>query len=363
MSSGNGGKIAFAKIGSLYRDVNTLNIWGNFVSETMEHKLDELEDGSINGRRDAPDSYKGVDHGQGDIVMEPNPNFIGHPLKAWFGTYVASTVCGATSTGANSGPFAGNAVTYHRFTPANSAFSDRSYLEPYNIGIYRDVGSAFIFKGSVFPTLKLEMQAGQIVKLTASVMGRQVDLIDPAALSALVASGGRPWLWDMASLEISTDTTTAALAADTSFEQITFTFDLPQEGVIALDGTKRYAEFAPNDFRRVKIEGTKSFRDLTDYAAFKAYEARRMRLTALNVNSLLLLGNPASADATGFLGYFGLRMHIPQMKFTSWGAPISGPNRLTAKFAAKAEWNSVAGFSTMMELVNIVTSTDYTSIY
>jgi hypothetical protein len=83
-----------------------------------------------------------------------------------------------------------------------------------------------------------------------------------------------------------------------AFEQITFTFDLPQEGVIALDGTKRYAEFAPNDFRRVKIEGTKSFRDQTDYAAFKAYEARRLRMTALNVNSLLTLGNPASADQT-----------------------------------------------------------------
>ena len=104
MSSGDGGQFAFSKIGSLYRDVNTVNLWGNFVSETLEHKLDELAEGSINGRRDMPNSYKGIDHGDGDINFEPNPNVLGHFLKAWYGTYTASLVTAATSAGAGSLP-------------------------------------------------------------------------------------------------------------------------------------------------------------------------------------------------------------------------------------------------------------------
>jgi hypothetical protein len=46
MASGNGGQFAFSKIGSLYSNVNTVNKWGSFVSETLEHTLDELVEGS-----------------------------------------------------------------------------------------------------------------------------------------------------------------------------------------------------------------------------------------------------------------------------------------------------------------------------
>jgi hypothetical protein len=364
MASGNGGQIGFAKIGSLYSDVNTVNVWGNFVSESLEHKLEELEEGSINGRRDAPNSYKGVDHGAGDVNIEPNPNFIGHLLKAWFGTYVASTVTAAGSTGANSTTYAGAAQIFHRFTPTQASFSDRTFLEPYNLMMYRDVGSAWLYKQAIFPSLKFDIQAGQLVKATATVMSRRVDLIQrTAGIQSLVSSGGRPWIWDMASFELSTDTTTGALAANGKFEQFTITCDLPHDGVSLLDGTKFYGEFTPSDFRRIKLEGTMSFRDQTDYLTFKNYEAVRLRLSLLNVNSALMLGNPASLDATGFLGYFGMRFHFPQMKFLSWSAPISGPNRLTAKFTAKAEYSEAEGISAAVELNNIVSSTQYTTAY
>jgi hypothetical protein len=364
MSSGNGGQFAFSKIGSLYSDVNTVNLWGNFVSETLEHKLDELAEGSISGRRDAPNSYKGIDHGDGDLNFEPNPNVIAHFLKAWYGTLVSSTVTAATSTGANSGQFAGAAQNFHRFTANQASFSDRTFLEPYNFMIYRDVGSAWLFKGAIVPSLKLDIQAGQLVKATASIMARQVDRIQrTAAIQSLVSSGGRPWIWDMASFELSTDTTTAALAARTDFEQVTFTFDLPNAGVVTLDGTKRYAEFSPTDFRRVKIDGTMSFRDQSAYDRFVAYEQARLRVTVLNVNSLLVIGNPNSADATAFAGYPGMRIHIPAMKFTAWSAPISGPNRLTAKFSAKAEYSEAEGISSAVELINIVSSTNLTTAY
>lgn len=364
MASGNGGQIALAKIGSLYTSVDTVNRWGNFVSESLEHTFDELEEGSITGRRDAPDSHKGIDKGAGDINIESNPNNLGDYLKAWFGTYVASTVTDAGSNGANSGDFAAYPQMWHKFTPRQSAFSDRTFLEPMNVMIYRDVGSAWLFKQAIFPTLKLDIQAGQLVKTTATLMARTVDRIERiAAIQSLVSSGGKPWVWDMTSVEVSTTgTASAALAAKTNFEQISITLDLPHEGVSLLDGTKKYGEFSPSDFRRVKIEGTMSFRDQDDYDTFVAYENRRMRLTMLNTSSTQMLGNPASLDASSFLGYPGLRIHIPKLKFLTWSAPIGGPNRLTASFTAKGEFDNADGMISM-ELMNIVSSGEYTAVY
>lgn len=362
MASGNGGKVALAKISSLYSNVNSVNQWLNFTDETLEHKLDELQEGAITGRRDQPNSYKGLDHGAGDINFEPNPAALGHFLKAWFGTLASSVVTAATSGGANSGDYAGQAQVFHRFTPNQSAFSDRTFLEPYNFAVYRDVTSAFIFKGSIVPTLKLMIKANELVKASATIMARQVDLLDySAGMNALVSSGGRPWIWDMASVEISTDTTTTNFAANIAFEEINFTFDLPHDGVPLLDGTKKYAEFTPSNFRSVKIDGSMSFRDETAYLAFRNYEQFRARITMLNVNSNLFLGNPASADQTAFLGYPGMRIILPAMKYTSWSAPVKGPNRITVSFNAKGEYGAVDGFTAAVDLLNNAPNADYTT--
>jgi hypothetical protein len=365
MASGNGGQVGLAKIGSLYSSVDTVNLWANFTSESIEHMLDELEEASINGRRDAPNSYKGLDHGQGDLSFEPNPNALGHFLKAWFGTLASSLVTNAASNGANSGDFAVYGQQYHKFTPNQAAFSDRTFLEPYNVMLYRDVSSAWLFAGAIEPMLKINVAAKQIVKATATWMARDTRRIQrTAAIQSLVSSGGRPWLWDMGSFEVSTiGVASASLAAFTAFENFNMTYDLPQSGIALLDGTKEFAEFVPTDFRRIKIDGTMSFRDQDTYDAFKTYEARRMRVTFLNVNSKLFLGNPASVDTTKNLGYPMVRFTFPQLKFTKWSAPMAGPNRIVASFEAKAEFSEADGFSAMVELMNVVTSTDYTTAY
>jgi hypothetical protein len=365
MASGTGGQFALAKVNSLYSTVNTVNLWANFASETLDAKITELEEGSISGLRDAPNTYKGIVDGSGAITIEPNPNVICHFLKAWFGTSASSTVTAAGSTGASSNAYAGAQVSYHKFTPNQNAYSDRTFLDPYNFMIYRDVGSAWLFQGTIVPKLKIDFKAGQLVKGTVDVMARQANLIQRVgAIQSLVSSGGRPWSWDMTSVEISTDVSCTNLAANTEFEEISVTFDMKHEGVVLLDGTNNYAEFVPNDFRRITIDGTMSFRDQVTYQSFIAYNAVRMRLTALNTNSLFQLGNPNSADATKFgQGYFGIRMHIPQMKFVSWSAPITGPKRIVAKFQAKAEYSYADGISFETDVTAIVNSSDLTTTY
>ncbi len=354
MASGTGGQVALIKVDSIGDQVNSVNIWTNFVSESMEHTLEELEEGSITGRRDAPPSHKGIDFGGGDIVMEPNPNAIGAFLNAAVGADTSSLVTAAGSTGANSGSEAGKPVFYHTFVPRQTAFGPQSFLEPYGVMVYRDVGSAFQYDGSIFTGLEFDIQAGQLVGATATAMSRTVRRIDRiAAINSLVSSGGRPFVWDMASIEVATDTTSATLAANTNFEQITLSLETPHEGVVLLDGTKNYAEFQMNDFRRMNISGTLSFASHAEYDAFIAYEARRMRITLLNVNSGMSLGNIASLDADDFLGYYGMRIHIPSMKFLSWSTPIGGPNRLQTTFTAKAEYDDTIGEMFRFELRNV----------
>jgi hypothetical protein len=187
--------------------------------------------------------------------------------------------------------------------------------------------------------------------------------MDRGSAASLVSSGGRPWVWDMASMEVSSDLSSANLAANDHFEAFNITLSLPHEGIPLLDGTKKYAEFVPSDFRRITFDGTLSFRDQSEYDAFVAYENRRVRLTLLNVNSNLILGNPASLDTSAFKGYPGLRFHIPAMKFLSYSAPIPGPNRVTANFTAKAEYSEADGFSIAAELLNIVPNSTYTTAY
>jgi hypothetical protein len=357
MASGSGGQIAFAHIASLGAQVNTLDVWTGFKSENLEHKLIELEEGSMTGRRDAPESHKGIDHGDGDITIEPNPNALSHILKGFFGTVTSSLYCDATSvgTGVATGSY------WHKFTPRIFGHSQETFLDPFNIAVYKDVGSAFLYRGAIFPTLKFEINAGALAAVTASVMARQVDLTDytPIFSANLHNPGGRPWVWDMASVEVSTTgVTSAALFQNVNFEKLGITLAMPQEGVVNLDGTKLYHEFSPNDYRRITFEGTLSFRNMNEYLAFREYEDRRLRVTLLNVNSALILGNPSSADATKFEGYYGLRFNFPRFKFLKYSNPMQGPNRITASFTAKAQLDDTEGASSFVEMNNIVSSTD-----
>lgn len=352
MASGTGGQIAIHKTSSLYLDVVSADVWTNFVSESIEHNLEELEEGSISGRRDAPPSWKGIDFAEGDIVFEPNPNAIGHFLNGAFGVVVNSMHTDAASTGANSGEAAGKPVMTHLFTPRQSAFDERTFLEPYTVMVYKDTGSAFFNQGAVFTRLEFNMQAGALMSATVGIMARKVTRGErTAAINALISSGGRPWVWDMASVEVASGGSGVAfLTGNTNFEQFQMSIETPQEGVVLLDGNKNYAEFQPNDFRRVNISGTISFRNQVEYDAFIAFESRYTRLTLTNQNSAVSLGNPTSASQ------YTLIFDIPKMKFLTWSTPIGGPNRLTTSFTAKAEFDDVVGHMITATLINVTSA-------
>ena len=363
MPSGSGGQIAISRTDSLYLSlVGSEGFaqgavgwhWTNFVSESVEHNLDRLEEGAITGYKDAPPNHKGIDSGQGDIQLEPNPNALGHFLRAAFGQASGSLLTHAGSWGANSGNalnlppgYGSNArpVMRHRFTPVQSAFDERTFLPPYSLMLYKDQGSAFFFNGVVVPSIEFNIQAGQLARTTVSIMARDVGRASrTSSMAALRNPGGRPWVWDMASVQVSSSDGT--LGANTNFEALTIRIESPQEGVVLLDGTKKFAEFQMNGFRRVNLSGTLSFRNQQEYDAFVAYENRAMRLNLRNVNSALILGNPDSAH------YFELQIDIPQFKFLTWSTPVGGPNRLQTQFTGAGEFDTTSLYMIEAQLIN-----------
>jgi hypothetical protein len=321
MSSGTGGQIALTRSDSLYLSVESVDQWTNFVSESVEHTLNELEEGSITGNKDAPPSHKGIDFGQGDLVIEPDPVALGNFMRGVYGQSSGSILTEAGSTGVNSQALgAGNPVIQHQFLPIQAAYDENTF------------------------------QAGALAQATFSVMSRKVErFARTAAIEALAKqSGSKPWVWDMASVEVSSGVQGfSSMFANTNFESITMNLNVPLEGVVLLDGNKNYAEFQVNEFRRMNTSGTISFRNQDEYDAFVEYENRSLRLSLSNTGSSQLLGNPDSAF------YPSLQLDVPQHKFLTWSTPIGGPNRLQTSFTGKGERDTTSSYMTEAYLTNV----------
>lgn len=324
--------------------------WTNFVSEGLEHKIEELMEQSIYGYADEPPSHKGLTTIEGDVEFEPNPMAFGQFMRGYFGVASRTILCDPGSTGGNSTVFSADGVYRYEFTPRQSAFSLDCFLDPYQILIYRDVGSAFVAQDALFNKLEVGVQAAQLVKATVGVMGRRMTRVDRAAVSSLVSSGGRPFVWDMCSVQMGVGEGFSSLAAFTYFENVNIQLEMPIEGVPLLDGTREYGEFQKSDFRKTRFSGTLSFRDQTQYDQFIAYENRGLRFTFTNVNSALLLGNPNSAF------YFQLQFDVPRFKITQYANPVKGPNRITVDFEGRGEYNEATAASVKGYLTTVVAS-------
>lgn len=361
MASGTGGQLAIIRTGSLDMDISSVIVgsmgggwrWTNFVTEGLEHNLEELEEGAITGNHDAPPSHKGTDFGEGDITFEPNPVAIGAFIFAACGQQANTLLTEAGSTGANSGNDAGKPVFQHRFTPRVNAHDTETFNEPHALMVFKDIGSAWFFNGAVETAFQIGMTAGQIITGRASFMTKGVELrARTNTQSSLVTSGGRPWVWDTVSVQLGLDDTVNSLAAFDCFESLEIDLQIPHEGIVKLNGTKDYAQFQKSDFRRVALSGTTTFRAQSEYVAFRNYEQRYLRITATNVSSKILLGNPDSAH------YYTLQIDIPAFKLTSFSVPIGGPNRLTATMNGKAERPETNPTSPLIQylLTNVVSA-------
>jgi len=357
MANGTGGQMAVMAVTSLYHAVNSSELsvnarWTNFVSEDISHSIEPLMESAITGNRHRPPTHEGLSTAGGNIQFEPNPNAIGMFMRSAFGQSSGTVLTQAGSWGIGSASAQWSAtrgVVRHTFLPNQTEFSTVSFLPPIALMVYKDVGSAFLFEGTVVPSIEFQVDAKMLVKSTVNVMVRNPTRISRStSVAALRSPGGAPWVWDMASIQ--TGPGLSSLSANVNFESLSIKYSTPIEGVVLLDGTKRTSEFLANGYQNAEFSGTLSFRDHNDYDAFVAWQAFALRVTMSNRRADMILGNPASAF------YYTMDIICPSLKVLTWTAPVRGPNRLTNQFTGVAELDTTSNYVIQIDLTNITSN-------
>jgi hypothetical protein len=296
--------------------------WIPFVSEGLATNIDIISEETIRARFDEPPIRQGVETSDGDIVFEVHPTIIGHFLRGAF----ASSV---TTVNPVTGPLSG--VAYHHwFVPPVSTDFDETFsaLPPYSIEIFRGVGSAFIITDTVFNSLSIDISAGQLAQVTASVLGRTQTF---AAKNTPSFDNLAPLGWNVASISL-------AGTGNVNFETLNITLDNAVEGRVLLDSTVGVAKFKRSGgFRNVRVTGTLDFESAAEFENFKNF-TEQVLVVRLQDSSVTSLNT--------------LELSIPSLVYEAHPVNIGGPGLITADITARGIYNTGSAHSIRAILVN-----------
>lgn len=285
------------------------------ISENLTTNIDQLVEESIRNRYEEGPSRQGLLSVTGDIVMEMNPLMIGHFFRGCFGP-TSNTAVGSVFD------------TY--FLPTQSDFSSDCALPPYTLQVYRDVGSSWQFTDTLINAISVEINGNALARATVSVIARTSSLM-PFTTAAFPT--GDPWSWDAASVSI-------AGTANAAIETLTIKAENNIEGVITLDTTKRWNRMLRNGFRTFGISGTVDFTSQDEYNQFRSQTEQRF---LVNLKGETEVGS----------GYTdNLLFDLPSVRYASFGAGISGPNRLQASFDGAGKYNTTSSYAFKATLTN-----------
>lgn len=239
--------------------------------------------------------------------IHARPANLGHLLRAALGA--------PTTTGA--GPYT------HVFTPSKAKFSDAAALPPYTITVKRNSGVIHRYSGGQLNTLTLNQPADNALSINTAWIAQGVANV----ADTLLVQEQNP-RFRFAQLEV-----TRAGTPFTLLESVGFTITNNLEVEELLDGT--YV-IAGTDFgdSQISLNLTATFRDSLSYADFVA-----------NTTAAWTFKWTIDPDTT-------LEIKIPRLNIDSWGAPISGPGRMSVSCTGQAEFDAVAGHGLEIELVN-----------
>lgn len=314
MGFGSTGFLAISKQNSFGTATNSWE-YVPILSENLTTNIDQLVEESIRNRYEEGPSRSGVISVAGDIVMEAHPLMIGHFLRGCLGPHSFTAVGSVFDT---------------YFLPTQTNFSSDCALPPYTLQVYRDVGSSWQFTDAIINALTIEMNASALVRATASVIARTSSLM---AYSTAAFPTGAPWAWDATSVSI-------AGAGDSSLETLTLKIDNGIEGIVTLDTTKSWSRMLRNGFRSFELSGSLDFTSQAEYNIFRAATEQRF---LLNVEGNTEVGSGYNET---------LLLDLPNVRYTSFDAGISGPNRLTASFNGAGKYNTTSSYAFKATLTN-----------
>jgi len=279
-----------------------------FISESLVHEIEQIMENVIWINRHEPPQYAGLETVKGDIVAEARPGALGYFLRSCFGPPSTS----------GTGPYV------HVFLPASGAFLTNCALPPYTLEIHRDLASAFQFAGCVVDKLTLEFGVKQkILKLTASVMGKDVALITKTTPSFETAA---PWLWDQAAIKI-------AGVDNANLEDVSLSIENNLEGVALLNQTRKIGSIRFNGHLVGNLNLTFDVPNLDEYNRFKNQTEVALEVTLTSGTNVL-------------------KLESSKTRYTAFPLNIGGPGRISVSASAKLKYDSTLGGLIKVTLTN-----------
>tara|TARA_R110000803_G_scaffold49530_5_gene103060 strand:- start:5768 stop:6727 length:960 start_codon:yes stop_codon:yes gene_type:complete len=318
MGYGIGGYLSLSKQ-SAFGTATTSRIYVPFVSESLTENKEQIQSENIAGKFDAPDSLEGINNVTGDIAFEPDPITLGNFMRAALG---APTSTLTTSS------------YVHEFLPAQTDFSADCALPPYTIEIYKTVGSAYQIVDAQIHTLTIEMNAGEVIKATASVHGRAYNKVaktTPSYSTAPVQT------WNQTSVQI-------AGAANGEFRTAVLTIENPLEPVMTLNASLNEGKVLRSGFRNITIAGDQDFSNQLQEGKFRAQTRQAFKFTVTGVQ----LGGAGQNNK--------LILDLPQVNYSTFAYPVGGPGLITASYEGKAEYFTTSSYVGRFTLQNTLAS-------
>jgi hypothetical protein len=227
------------------------------------------------------------------------------------------------------GPLSGVAFHHTFIPPVNTDFDETlSALPPYSVELFRGVGSAFIITDAVFNSLTIDITAGQLAQVTASVLGRTQTF---AAKNTPSFDNLAPLGWNVTSISL-------AGVGNVNFENLSITLDNAVEGRVLIDSTTTIAKYKRSGgFRNVRVSGTLDFETAAEFENFKNF-TEQVLVVRLQDSSVTSLNT--------------LEISIPSLVYEAYPVNIGGPGLITSDFTGRGIYNIGSAHSIRAVLVN-----------
>lgn len=304
-----------------------------FVSESMVRERQDLPDPSIWTNFDERKMYNGAQRVSGGVQT------VVHPLLT---PYFCRTAFDVTTTGRNAlllnGTNSDAGLYAHRFVTGQTQFHSGSGSDlptitmEVNRGPVMGAGSSFVYYNCAANALEFVVEAGQFLRCNVEMIGRDAGG-KPRATPSYVPPA--TFLWNTVSVAVNN-------ASKPYYESLTVRLENNLESVPTLDGRLLPDLVKRNDFRRVSVNGTLSFRNFEDYDSFLNGSETAMTLTAV--------GNAVAT--TGSNKEERLVIDVPKFRYATYAPNISGPGRLVVNFTGRGMIDPTSLYSLQVTFVN-----------
>jgi hypothetical protein len=294
-----------------------------FVSETLQVTRQDLPDPSLGALWDERRMYGGQQNVAGNITAVCHPLLAGYLLHAAFDV---ETVTQGFLTPSAAG------IREHRFTLKQTQFQagSGSDLPTLTVEVYRGPlmtataqGSSFYYYNCTANALELDIQAGQLIRMQADLVGRDYGGGTKSVPTFAPADG---WTWNQASVAVAGQGTSL-------FSQLTIRVENNLQPIPKLDGRLRADLLKRQDFRRVMVNGALVFESFSEWDRFQAGSEARLTVFCQATSNTLFVD-------------------VPRMRYSTLPVNVSGPGPIQVQFTGRGMIDPVSGYALECWLVN-----------